>query len=139
MDPAQEFRDRTAIQEIVIRCAAAADDRDLAVIEACFLPGAGYEGELSSGTVEQFLSALARSQEGLRHSTHLIGNQLINVEGDRGTSDATAMVWSRRVQKRGEDEVTVDTTACYRYFDHLVRTDAGWKIARRRAVREWTR
>lgn len=64
MGTVQQLLDRAAIQELVVRCADASDNEDLATMAACFVAGAHYEGGLSSGTVEHFLAAFsdARSQ-----------------------------------------------------------------------------
>jgi len=139
MDALQMLQDRAAILELIVRCANAADNKDLATIEASFVPGAPYDGGMGSGTVEHFLTALAPMLEKVRFSTHLVGNQIVNIDDDRATSDCCVVVYSRTVAGEDEDEVLRDTTAAYRYFDHLARTGNGWRIAKRRVLRDWTR
>lgn len=124
--------DRIAIREVLLRYARAVDARDLAVVASCFTPDAHYRGALATGTVADALAALPTAMARYTATRHAITAHTVELAGDEATSTAecTAMHWRPDGTCR---------TVGLRYRDGLVRTAAGWRIARRDVESLWSR
>jgi hypothetical protein len=120
--------DRSDIAQLLAAYAHAVDGRNFAAVAECFVPeaSASYGGlELGPG-VERIIDHI-RGVERFATTQHLFGVPLIHVDGD--TASATSHAISYLV-----DESDGDATVLGRgltYDDELVRTPAGWRIARR--------
>lgn len=132
----QALLDRAAIRDVLLRYARGVDRRDLALVRTCFTPDCAYEGTLARGTITD---ALARLEDRLGHYTgtmHLMGNQLIELDGDTATSETPCVAYHRVARVAG---AVADFVTGVRYLDELARDGDHWRI-RRRAVRlDWQR
>lgn len=132
----QVLLDEREIARLCYRYARALDDRDWEQLRSCFLPDAvaEYEGlERCEGyeVIEQLCrGALAR----LTRSQHLIGNVYPAVDGDRATAECYLQAQHVLAGTPGGETFII----AGRYSDELVRTDEGWRIARRRLETWWT-
>jgi ketosteroid isomerase-like protein len=132
----QVLLDEREITRLSYRYATALDNRDWALLRSCFRPDAvaEYEGlDRCEGyeAIEQLCrGALAR----LTRSQHLIGNVHPVVDGDAATSECYLQAQHVQAGTPGGDTFIV----AGRYSDELVRTDDGWRIARRRLETWWT-
>ena len=126
--------DRQAIVDLTIAYCWALDMRQWDELDAVFTAdavadlGGEYDGlDAIKGRVSTVLLALDASQ-------HVVSTHQVHVDGDRATCRC-----SLRAQhvKAGLDG---GTTFMFggRYEDELVRTAAGWRIARRRLAPIWT-
>src|SRR5574341_1167403 len=88
-----ELLDRSAIRDVLLRYARGVDRRDLTVVAACFVPGAVYEGSLGHGTIETALDGLQARMNRYTSTLHFIGNQYIELDGDRATSETYALAY----------------------------------------------
>jgi hypothetical protein len=116
--------EQLAIVDVLVRCAAAFDGRDWAVLEKIFTRDATAYGaagrEAVVATVRSFLGGCGPSQ-------HLLGNHHVLVGGDIARS-----VCKARVFHVGAGDRAHLTYECFGdYRDDLVRTEGGWRIARR--------
>jgi hypothetical protein len=139
MTQSPEFgvRDRLDIMQLHHRYAWALDQRDWSMLERCFTPDGGVDyGDLGGefqGAAE--IAAFCRQAlEGLDASQHLIGNTMIELDGDRAT--ATCYFQAQHVFEGapGGDTYIVAGT----YTDVLTRDDDGWRIAHRTLTPSWT-
>jgi 3-phenylpropionate/cinnamic acid dioxygenase small subunit len=135
---AEELSDRADIQDVVNRYAWAIDSRDWAALDTCFTDDAyvdyssnpgGRKGPYAEvrGWLERNLAAFAVMQ-------HLMMNTDISLEGDRAT------VRTMMVNPMGAKTREGPPHFFYiggRYDDEFVRTDAGWRIARRVETLLW--
>jgi hypothetical protein len=120
--------DRTAVIDTVNRYATALDSRDWAMLDEVFTPdvlgdyGAGVlEGrEAVRGMVRHMLGGTGASQ-------HLLANHRVDVEGDTARCVCQVRAFSAGGGARAGQ--TYELLGEYR--DRLVRTPAGWRIARR--------
>jgi ketosteroid isomerase-like protein len=120
--------DRAAVIDTVTRYATALDARDFAMLEDVFTQDATCD--FGAGAVEG-RHAVRRMMEqmlgGGGPSQHLLGNLVVEVEGDRARCVSQVRAFSagagaaagRIYELFGE------------YRDELVRTPEGWRIARR--------
>jgi 3-phenylpropionate/cinnamic acid dioxygenase small subunit len=130
--------DRREIQEVIYRYAWALDTGDVDRFVDCFDPDGiliwdafetpdRYEGAESLRRFATFL----RDLPGSAGRQHLVGNTLIEGEGDEARASSYAIVFTR--QAEGSHLVGVMGW----YEDVLRRSEAGWRI-RERVIRDWS-
>lgn len=132
----QQLLDKTAITELLTGYLRAIDRGDVDHLRACYLPGATEEhGGLYSGPAQGYVDTIAES---LRHpravATHALTNLLIELDGDRATSEHYVLAMTRA---RADDGVVKDALIASRIIDDLERRDGRWGIARRRLRFDW--
>lgn len=131
----RDLLDRDAIREVLARYAHSVDRRDLDGVAACFTADAAYRGSLGVGSIEVALTALRERMAQYASTMHFIGNQLIDVAGDRATSETYAIAYHQLQREDGRRNMAVGV----RYLDDLLRTKDGWRICRREVKLEWQR
>lgn len=119
---------RRDVADLLVRYATGIDTRDWALLRTCFTD----DCEADYGDIGVWHGANAitewmkQAHAGCGHTMHRITNQAITPSGDgvmaRSYVDAIVMAPDNRTGAR----------AVGYYDDELVRTDDGWKIARRR-------
>ncbi|ABH00023.1 conserved hypothetical protein (plasmid) [Rhodococcus jostii RHA1] len=121
-------RDEREIYRNIVRIARAMDDRDWSVIEDISIPEATGEfgnGELTSAA--EIITMLRSFLDECGPTQHLIGNVLIEVDGDNATSRAyVADIHLGTGELEGEYFRTLAD-----YHDSWLRTADGWKLTRR--------
>ncbi len=113
-------RDRLDIIELHHRYAWALDHRDWKLLEACFTPDGGVDygdlgGELQGAP--NIAAFCRQALEGLDASQHLIGNTMVELDGDRATSTCYFQAQHVFEGARGGDTYIVAGT----YSDVLAR------------------
>jgi len=134
-DGVARLLDDRAVRDVVLRYARGVDRRDLGLVRGCFEPGAPYEGSLATGTVDDALRALEDALGRWDSTMHFVGNQLVELDGDRASCESYAIAFHRRDRVGDAAELVVGI----RYEDELSRGATGWRIARRRACALWSR
>jgi 3-phenylpropionate/cinnamic acid dioxygenase small subunit len=133
----QDILDRLDVQDVLFRYARALDTRDWELLRSCFQPDvvATYDelGEQQGyDAVEQLCR---RALEPLAATQHLIGNVEVFLDGDNARSRCNLQSMHVRSRRDGDDNFIVAGV----YLDELRRTADGWRIARRRLQRVWTK
>ncbi|WP_220451202.1 nuclear transport factor 2 family protein [Nocardioides dongkuii] len=128
--------DRAEIYELVCSYCRAVDRMDLEGVRAVYAEDGVDHHTGFSGSADEYVAWLARMLPALDGTMHLIGNHLVEVFGDEAVAETygQAVHWGSPA-----DEPALNFTTGFRYVDHLVRRDGGWRIRERWAVREWTR
>lgn len=128
--------DRRAIHDTVLRYCRAVDRLDYDGIRAVYADDGVDHHTGFSGPADDYVAWLRGLMPRLDGTMHLIGNHLAEVDGDQAVAETygTAVHWGTP-----GDDASLNFTSGFRYVDHFVRTDAGWRIRERFAVREWTR
>ena len=119
---------RQDVADLLVRYASGIDRRDWELLRSCFsddcVADYGDIGRWNGG--DEITEWMRKAHEPLGHSLHRITNLTVASSGDAVTArcyvDAIVL---------GPDNLRGAQAAGY-YDDVLVRTDAGWKIARRR-------
>jgi hypothetical protein len=119
--------DHEALRALGQRYARAADDRDVDALAALFTPDAVVVGTRGELDLDGWLDTM-RGPRAFPTSMHVLGDPLIELDGDTAHLDTYAVVY----QLGGEGQT--DMTLGIRYVDDAVRTDAGWAIHRRSAT-----
>jgi ketosteroid isomerase-like protein len=123
--------DRQALADLVIRYAAALDEKDVDALRELFDPQVevvGFSHEPIRG-VDAWLGFVA-AQLGRFHATqHMLGPSLAEIEGDRATTrtELQATHWMR-------DPAGQVFTLYGTYVTQMVRSPRGWRIVRHTLV-----
>lgn len=118
--------DHEALRALGQRYARAADERDVDALAALFHPDAviiGTRGELA---LDAWLDTM-RGPRTFPTSMHVLGDPLIELDGDTARLDTYAVVHQLGGEGQG------DMTLGIRYLDEAERSGDGWVIRRRTA------
>ncbi len=131
MDPELRWlAERTRIRELTARYNRSFDDGDAEGFAATFTEDGVMEvGGRVMAQGRDGLVALCRSVPyGIVHVTV---DATVEVDGDRAVQDVTIVTLKRPGPDAGPDERRTHLDRSGRYHDELVRTDGGWRFARR--------
>jgi ketosteroid isomerase-like protein len=126
--------DHDALRTLVQRYARAADDRDVEALVALFHPDATVDGARGKQSIAEWLDTM-RAPRTFPGSMHVLGDPLIELQGDRATLDTYAVVY----QLGDHDAGQADLTLGIRYLDDVVRHDGRWVVRHRVAKTVWMR
>lgn len=132
----EELAARAAIHDVILRYARGVDRRDFELVAACFAPDATVDyGDFFRGEVGGLIRAMATGLAAFATTMHLMGNHLVELDGDRATSETYAVAYHRG----GSAAKPFDLVMGVRYLDALDRTQGGWRIIRRGVEHVWRR
>ena len=123
-----EHEDRQDISDVLLRYATGIDRRDWTVFRSAFTQDCELDyGEIGTWHgVDAVTDFMEKSHAMAGHTMHRLTNQVITVDGDV----AVARTYVDGLIMFGENDSGVNAVGFY--DDDVVRTDAGWRIARRR-------
>ena len=130
----QEISDRLEIQDLAWRYSEIIDTKDFDKLRDdvftadAFIDYSAFGG--SKGDLESTIAFLHKAMKIFPNHQHLNANHQIKVDGDRATGKV--MCWNPQelAPKEGEDTGHIFFCGLW-YHDDYVRTDAGWRIAKR--------
>jgi hypothetical protein len=130
------LEDKAQIADVVLRYCRGVDRLDLELVRSCYHDGAVDHHTGFDGDADEYVAWLAGGLPRFTGTMHIIGNQLIDVDGDRARSETygTAHHWGDP-----PTDPALNFVSGFRYVDDMERRDGAWRIAERWAVREWTR
>jgi hypothetical protein len=132
----QVLLDKQSIREIVLRYCRGIDRLDRELVRDCYWPDAIDEHGSFTGTRDEYITwVFDRMLPRYSMTMHFVGNQLVEVDGDRAKSETYGVSWHRYVPEREGD----DLLSAFRYVDDFERRGDEWRIARRTCTLEWTR
>lgn len=128
-DALRALLDRMELEELMNRYAASIDGRDWARLRTVFADG-DVEADFTSmgvrqvfrGPADDWVARVRQTITGFDATQHLLANHSCEIEGDRARD-------TRYMQARhqlGDARYTIGG----HYTGHMVRTPAGWRIAR---------
>jgi hypothetical protein len=124
--------DRLSIHELISLHGHLADDREHEKLDLLFTADASYDVTAYGLGVVRGLDALTelfRQRPGNQPLGHHVTNVIVDPTGDTGDTGDTA-----GVRSKGLAVMADGTAGTVTYDDVVVRTDAGWRIARRTVV-----
>lgn len=133
----RRLEDIEAIRRLLTRYARALDRGDWAGMRGCFAADATDDHGPYQGSVDTLVSGTRDLLAGYRGTMHVLGQSLIEVDGEAATAETYALSFHRRHCAEGAQAGDEDTVTGIRYLDRLVRTGGGWLIAARVTVQEW--
>jgi len=120
--------DRQDIGDVQVRYATGIDTRDWPLFRTVFTDDCHLDyGEIGTWTgVDAVVDFMVAAHDLAGHTLHRITNHAATVDGDTATARAyvDALIMSQ--------DNTSGVNATGFYDDHLVRTDSGWRISRRK-------
>jgi hypothetical protein len=130
--------DLAEIQGLLATYVEAIDSKDFDRLDTVFTPDATFDYSATGGAAGSYAEIkpwLARALAPFPLTQHLIGLPLIQLNGDEARA-RTMLFNPMLLQRSGEDHLFfVGAT----YVDDLVRTAAGWRIARRVEANAWAK
>jgi hypothetical protein len=134
----QELRDKEEIRELLQHYCFLLDTKQMSRLPPeVYTEDAedihGVEDAYIARGHEELLGLFDRVTENFAATQHFIGNYHVELDGDRAHSRVylLAFHWMKHGSSSGTDRPAECVLSCT-YDDDLVRTDAGWRIKRRR-------
>ena len=134
----QSLNDRIEIEELLARYSRALDYRQWDDLEAIFTPEGAFDaGGLGHPHGPAAIRAMIEGTiGGLDATQHLVGKSIIEFAADGDSAEVRTYLISQHVR-----ESTPGPVKHYflggEYYDRVVRTPDGWRIAYRRLDRMW--
>ncbi len=128
----QQLSDRIEIQDLLVRYTKAIDEKDFALLDTCFTPDAEVDYVSSGGIAGSYAEARAWLEKALAPfpmTVHYIANSEVELDGDRARARTAVLNPMGFANPDGSQHLF--TVGAY-YVDELVRTEEGWRIAKRR-------
>ena len=128
----QELSDRIEINDLLIRYTKAIDQKDWKLLDTVFTPDAEVDYVSSGGIKGSYAEARAWLEKALAPfpiTVHYVTNSEVTLAGDRAS--ARTAVYNPMFSKNADGSLHHFAVGAY-YVDELVRTPAGWRIAKRR-------
>jgi hypothetical protein len=126
--------DHDQLRRLLQRYSRAADAKDVDSLRSLFHPDAVIDGARGTLELEPWLEMMG-APPSFPVSMHLLGEPLIDVDGDRATLDTYAVVFQVGDRSAGQQDLTLGI----RYQDEVVRDGAGWRFRHRSAQTVWMR
>ena len=143
MDPRlAALLDKQEIEEVVLRYCRGIDRRDLAMVRACYHDDARDHHGSFSGTADEYVAWVERLTARYDWTMHLVGNVLVTLApeaGEDGARTAVCETYGVSLHRGDPGKPHMNLATGFRYLDRFERRDeAGWKIAERTAIGEWS-
>ncbi len=129
------LRAKQQIHEALMRYCRGVDRADADLIASAFHPDALSDHGLLVFEGNTIGAALASIERAVRTSMHMVGNELIELDGDTAYVEAYFVSYSE-VDRDGEPYLI---SRGARYVDRWERRDGEWRIAYRVVPGEWNR
>jgi ketosteroid isomerase-like protein len=136
--------DRQSLADLIAGYALACDRRDVPAVVACFAPDGVFEYQDGAVKVEGrdaltefYRSALTEPGRTSDGSSHLMGNVLLEAEGDGARGEVGAVAFHVYADADGAGAPGRTTARGLHYTDSYVRGDDGWLIAHRHHRATW--
>ncbi|HEY2563576.1 MAG TPA: nuclear transport factor 2 family protein [Acidimicrobiales bacterium] len=134
-DAVRRVTDELAMQRVMVNYARGIDRRNWDLVRSCFTADAFVHGTSFEGPLDTYLDILRPGVEHFPATQHFIGNQLRELNGDKGFTE-TYLIARHFADAAGEvDSLIIGV----RYEDQLVRRGEGWAIQRRDVFTVWKR
>jgi uncharacterized protein (TIGR02246 family) len=134
MTTLEEVADRIDLRALVDAYAVAVDARDRERFVGLFLPDAVMAmGPRELEGHEGVVKAIDMLDKHYPRSMHFVGNHDVTLDGDH----ATGLVYCLAHHISTRDEGSRDRFVAVHYDDRYVRTDDGWRFARRDLTIIW--
>ena len=129
--------DRERILELPQLYAYGVDTDDWSLVASVFSPDCYVTGTVTQAPIDEYLELLEPGVKRYSATMHLMGNQLVRVEGDAGHVETYAVAY----HMEPEESEAEDLITAVRYQDDVARVGDGddWKITRRNVINQWKR
>ena len=126
--------DTQRLTTLVYKLARSIDRCDADLLRSLFHPDATDDHGSFVGTAADFIPWVMGVLATMKRTQHIIGNVLIELDGDRATGESY-FVAHHVIDQGGSDVLMI---AAGRYLDRFERRNGEWKFAHRHAVYDWS-
>ncbi len=135
LDPIlQELVDKAAIRDLMARYSRGVDGRDPDLIASTFTSDAHTDyGEWDGRGCDNIVSWIMRPSASHFRSTHFMGDQVIQVDGDTAEVETYAVAFG----VRDVDGTPTVAITGLRYVDKMVRQNGQWLVQHRVLHHDW--
>lgn len=132
----QSLPDKQEIYEVLLRYCRGVDRCDEIMLQSVYHPNAHVEHGAFKGTAADFIPWILGRICTDESMMHCLGNVLIDINGDKATSEAYFIGYFR---KKMENAQLVDHIIGARYIDRFERQDQHWRKINQVIVCDWSR
>jgi len=130
----QEMLDEFALRKLVHTYCRAVDRGDFATLRELYHDDAvDAHGDISTGSVDEFLATLEASRPHIRSMQHNITTVNFVIDGMRAEGE----IYTIATHTFGAGDHDVDVIIGGRYLDRYEKRDDVWKIVERTIVTDW--
>jgi ketosteroid isomerase-like protein len=133
----QRLQDEAAIRRVHLDYCRGVDRRDWDLVRSCYHPDAVDHHGPYSGGVDGFIAWAMEFVEEVVSTTHFVGNQLVDVEGNTAWHEAYCRAYHR--MKATDSAPEAEYVVNLRYLDRMDARDGEWKISDRLVVHDSVR
>ena len=126
---------KDAVHRVVCDYIRGQDRLEPAIQLSAFHPDAYVDCGVFAGDPAGYVAFAQGALANYEASHHLLGQIVIDVEGDRATGEVYFIAWHRL----GTGDAAMDVIISGRYIDEYEDRGDGWKISRRREIMDWGR
>ena len=127
------FLDREKIRDCLARLARGEDRRDADLISASYWPESRSDYGVFEGSFADYLAWVVPGSDAIVDTQHVLGQSVIELEGDSARVETQAISYHRVNMGDGER----DTCIGGRYLDRMERRGRQWRIAHRLMLYDW--
>ncbi len=132
MDEGAEVADRLAIQDVLQRYGQALDEKDYALLDGVFAPGARLHYAMDTATdstYPEMVDSFRRFLEVFWYTQHVFSHPVIDLEGDTARTTCRLIATHVQIPLDGGERPVWTVYGTYR--DAWLRTPGGWRIRQR--------
>jgi ketosteroid isomerase-like protein len=130
----QRLLDEAAIKRVHLDYCRGVDRRDWELVRSCYHPDAVDHHGPFSGGVDGFIEWALQFCDDVASTTHFVGNQIVDVDGDVAWHEAYCRAYHRITAT--DAAPAFDWIVNLRYLDRMERRDGEWKIVDRLVVHD---
>ena len=134
-DAVQDLLDKQSIYELSCRYMRALDRTDAELLRSVFFADAYCEYGFVNGAPGIFIDYAIGALTAHVANQHMIGNVLIEVEGDEAFGEVYFNAYHKVEGEQGLEDIII----AGRYLDRYERRDGEWKMAYRSELVDWSR
>jgi len=122
------------IMELAYRYSRGLDRLDKSLLQSVFAEDAYCEYGVFNGAAEPFVAFCMEALGGHEANQHLVGNILIDVEGDEAFGEVYFQAYHKVPVEGGFEDLII----AGRYLDRYVKRNGEWKIIYRSEYNDWS-
>jgi hypothetical protein len=126
---------RTEIVQLLARYSRGIDRCDVETLRTIWWPEAQVDYGTGMSSAMAWSDNVVASLSRMHRTQHLLGNMIIDVDGDRGTAETYCCAY----HELDRDGVRLEMVVGGRYLDKLERRNGEWRVLERRYVMDWNR
>lgn len=130
----QRLLDEAAIRRVHLDYCRGIDRRDWELVRSCYHADAVDHHGPFSGGVDGFIEWALEFVDQVASTTHFVGNQIVDVNGDVAWHEAYCRAYHRL--RATDASPALDWVVNVRYLDRMERRNGEWKIADRLVVQD---